>query len=89
MVGWYYNQMLSILHDYLDVPHQIDIRYKVSMSETELHQLGKVLHERLHQVKGNGKIINNDNLEVQVQMRDKYLSKSTRLSWHLFLAKRR
>ncbi len=74
-----HNQILSILRNYLDVPHQIDIRYKESMSEAELHQLGKVLHERLHQVKGNGKIINNENLEVQVQIRDKYLSKNVRL----------
>ena len=69
-----HNTILEILRKYLDVPHQIDIRYKESIPDTELHNLGKELHERLHQVKRDGKIINNDNLEVGVQIREAYLN---------------
>lgn len=68
-----HNNMLEILHKYLDVPHQIDIRYKESISDIELHSLGKELQERLQQVKRDGKIINNDNFEVGVQVRNEYM----------------
>ena len=68
-----HNKMLEILRKYLDVPHQIDIRYKESIPDTELHNLGKELHERVHQVNRDGKIINNDNIEVGVQIRKAYL----------------
>lgn len=74
-----HNRMLSILHSYIDVPHQVDIRYRKSLSDIELHQLGNVLQQRLHQVKGNGKIIDNENLEVQVQTRGGYLLRSPRI----------
>jgi len=74
-----HNRMLSILHSYIDVPHQVDIRYRKSLSDIELHQLGNVLKQRLHQVKGNGKIIDNENLEVQVQTRERYLLRSPKI----------
>ncbi len=74
-----HNKMLEILRKYLDVPHQIDIRYKESIPDTELHNLGKELHERLSQVKRDGKIINNDNLEVGVQIREAYLDQRVKV----------
>ena len=74
-----HSRMLSILHNYIDVPHQVDIRYRKSLSDTELRQLGKVLQQRLHQVKGDGKIIDNENLEVQVQLREGYFPTSVNL----------
>ncbi|MFC1932273.1 hypothetical protein ACFLXU_01415 [Chloroflexota bacterium] len=75
-----HNKMLEILHKYLNVPHQIDIRYKKSIPDTELHNLGKELHERLHHVKRDGKIINNDNFEVGVQVRDEYMPLTIKFS---------
>ncbi len=75
-----HNKMLEILCKYLDVPHQIDIRYKESIPNAELHNLGKELHERVHQVKRDGKIINNDNLEVGVQIREVYLDQRIKVT---------
>ena len=74
-----HNHMLSILRNHIDVPHQLDIRYKESLSDTELHKLGEVLQQRLNQVKGDGKIIDNENLEVGVQIRKSYLSRTIKL----------
>lgn len=75
-----HDNMLEILSKYLDVPHQIDIRYKESIPDTELRNLGKELHERLQHVKRDGKIINNDNFEVGVQVRNSYMDQRIRFS---------
>ena len=74
-----HNHMLSILRNYIDVPHQLDIRYRKSLSDTELHNLGKVLQQRLNKVKGDGKIIDNENLEVGVLTRESYQAGTTKL----------
>jgi len=70
-----HEHMFSILHDYIDVPHQVSIRYKKPLSDTELHQLGETLRQRLEQVTGDGRIIHNANLEVQVMTRQAYGNK--------------
>jgi len=64
-----HDRMFSILLDYIDVPHQIDVKYKASLSETEMHQLGKAIQERLRLVTANGYIIHNEKIEVGVQRR--------------------
>jgi len=69
-----HNKMLSILEKYIDVPHQIDIQYKKHLAETDIHRLGAGIQERLRNVKGNGKIIDNDEIQVGVQLRDGYLN---------------
>ncbi|MBT9132501.1 MAG: hypothetical protein DDT32_01226 [Syntrophomonadaceae bacterium] len=70
-----HKHVLSILRGYMDVPHQVDIQYKRTPSDIDLHQLGKVLQQRLHQVKGDGRIISNANFDVHVQRREHYLAK--------------
>jgi len=72
-------RMLSILRSYLDVPHQIDIQYKESFPDNDLHELGKVLHERLKSVKGDGNIVHNNNLRVGVQIRKGYFPRSSKI----------
>lgn len=74
-----HNHMSSILRNYIDVPHQLDIRYRKSLSDLELHNLGDVLQQRLNKVKGDGKIINNENLEVGVQTRESYQPRTIKL----------
>jgi len=65
-----HEHIFSILRDYIDVPHQISIRYKKPFSDEELHELGGTLRERVKLVTGDGRIINNPDLEVQVIMRE-------------------
>lgn len=67
-----HEHMFSILRKYVNVPHQISIRYKNSLSDTEIHQLGETLHKRVQLVTGGGRIINNADLEVQVMKREMY-----------------
>jgi hypothetical protein len=64
--------MVDRLQKYLHVPHQIDIRYNKSLSVDEIEDLGKGIEALLKEVTSDGKIIDNDNLEVQVQIRDQY-----------------
>ena len=70
-----HEHMFSVLREYIDVPHQVSIRYKKPLSDTELHQLGETLRQRLEQVTGDGRIIHNANLEVQVMTRQAYGNK--------------
>ena len=69
-----HERMFSILSQYIDVPHQVDIRYKTSLSHGDLHGLGKELEARTKLITGSGTIIHNSNLEVQVQRRDAFLA---------------
>lgn len=74
-----HNHMLSILKQYINVPHQISIKYQKSLSDEELHQLGKTLKERGNLPRGDGIIINNPGLEVQLFRRAHYADKRFRL----------
>lgn len=74
-----HEHMLSILRNYINVPHQISIKYKKSLSDTELHRLGKTLQKRASQPTGDGIIVNNQDLEVQVMKREAYADKRLHL----------
>ncbi len=74
-----HNHILSILQNYIKIPHQVDIRYRKSLSDLELHGLGKTLEQRLAQVKGNGKIVDNENIEVGVQVREEYQAQTPKI----------
>ncbi len=65
-----HEHMFSILRGYINVPHQISIRYKKSFSDKALHELGETLREKVNLVTGDGRIINNQDLEVQVITRE-------------------
>lgn len=65
-----HGRMFSILAHYIDVPHQIDVKYKASLLETETHELGKAIKERLGPVTADGCIIHNEKIEVGVQRRE-------------------
>ena len=65
-----HEHMFSILRDYINVPHQISIRYKKPFLDEALHELGETLRERVNLVTGDGRIINNPDLEVQVITRE-------------------
>ena len=80
-----HEHMFLILRDYIDVPHQIDIRYKNSFTDRELHGLGETLKERANLITGDGKIIDNPNLEVQVQMREAYADKRISVILHAII----
>ena len=70
-----HEHMLSILRSYINVPHQISIKYKKSLSDRELHRLGETLRQRASLPTGDGRIINNPDLEVQVIKREAYADK--------------
>lgn len=70
-----HEHMLSILRSYINVPHQISIKYKKPLSDRELHQLGETLRQRASLPTGDGRIINNPDLEVQVIKRETYANK--------------
>lgn len=65
-----HRRMFSILRSYMVTPHQIDIQYKSPLSDAELHDLGKVIQERLGLITTSGNIIHNSNIRVSVQMRE-------------------
>jgi hypothetical protein len=65
-----HENIFSILRDYIDVPHQINIRYNKSLSDSDWRLLGEALKERANKVTGDGRIIHNENLEVQVIRRE-------------------
>ncbi|MCK4354419.1 MAG: hypothetical protein KAW83_04120 [Dehalococcoidia bacterium] len=67
-----HEHMFSILRDYIDVPHQISITYKKTLSDTELHRLGEALQQRAKLVTGDGRIIHNPDIEIQVIRREAY-----------------
>lgn len=70
-----HEHMFSILRDYINVPHQISIKYRKSLSDAELHRLGETLQQRAGLPTGDGIIINNPDLEVQVIKREAYANK--------------
>jgi len=70
-----HEHMFSILRDYIHSPHQISIRYKKPLSDMEVHDLGKTLTQRVSEATGDGMIINNQDLEVQVMKRAGYADK--------------
>jgi len=74
-----HERMFLILSKYINVPHQVSIQYRKSLSDSELHQLGAFLKERLSLVTGDGRIISNSDLEVQVSKRDAFGDKRFRL----------
>jgi hypothetical protein len=67
-----HEHMLSILRNYIVVPHQISITYKKSMSDDEIRRLGEDIKKRVVSVTGNGKIIDREDIEVQVIKRETY-----------------
>lgn len=70
-----HEHMFSTLSGYINAPHQIDITYKKSLSDEELHGLGATLQKRINQITGDGTIIHNANLKVGVQIRKAYAGK--------------
>ncbi len=71
-----HEHMFSILRDYVTVPHQISITYRKPLSDTELHRLGETLRERTDLVTGDGNIINNSDIEVNVMKMEVYQDKN-------------
>jgi len=65
-----HEHMFSVLRDYIDVPHQISVRYRKPFSEEALRELGETLRERVNLVTGDGRIVNDPDLEVQVITRE-------------------
>ncbi len=61
-----HEHMFSVLRHYINVPHQISIRYKKAFSDEALRELGETLRKRVNLVTGDGRIISNQDLEVQV-----------------------
>jgi hypothetical protein len=76
-----HEHMLSILLRYITVPHQISITYNNTITDREIHELGKVIKHNAECVTGDGKIIDNEGIEVQLIKRESYSDKRFRLIW--------
>jgi hypothetical protein len=74
-----HNKIFEILKEYIDFPHQIDLTYRNPLSQEEINKIGETLQEKLPRVTNDGKIINNEDLEVGVQIREKYGNKNLKL----------
>ncbi len=61
-----HERIFCLLRPYLLSGYQVDIKYRNTPSEEDTHRLGKTLQERLPLVTGNGFIINNEDMELQV-----------------------
>jgi hypothetical protein len=70
-----HKHMFEVLSKYVNVPHQVSITYKKSLSDDEIKKLGKTLQQRVHLVTREGNIINNEDLEVNVIARAEYVDK--------------
>ena len=75
-----HEHMRSILQEYLNVPHQIDIKYRTNFSDEELHKLGKTLKNILDNVTTSGIVINNNKLIVQINVRNTYDNKMVQMT---------
>jgi len=74
-----HDHLFKILCKYINVPHQISVKYKKPLSDTELHRLGETLQQRVGLPTGDGIIINNPSLEVQIIKREAYADRRLRL----------
>jgi hypothetical protein len=72
-------KIFKILKEYIDFPHQIDLTYRNSFSDDEIKKIGETLREKLPKVTNDGKIIDNENLEIGIQIREKYGNKNLQL----------
>ena len=67
-----HRKIYNVLKAYIEVPHQISFSYKETPGEETLKLLGESIKKLIPKVKIDGKIINNENFEVGIQLRDNY-----------------
>lgn len=67
-----HKHFFNMIKAHISVPHQIDIKYKIILDDSQIKELGKSLEEMLPRVTADGVIIHNDNLEVNVIIKEKY-----------------
>ena len=64
-----HSHMFSILRNYIKIPHQVSITYKKPLSDQEIHDLGVSIMQRSNLITGDGRIIDNEDIEVQILQR--------------------
>lgn len=67
-----HQEFYNIIKKYVNVPHQVTIKYKTPLSRYQIIKLGQHLAKQLFQVSADGTIIHNENIEVGVIIRTNY-----------------
>ena len=67
-----HRRIFELIENHIKVPHQISISYKSTPNEEQINTLGAGIAHLLNNVSTTGNIINNEEYEINVQIREGY-----------------